>query len=123
MPTALDNAIRPVAANLINQFGAVVTFEQTKSASYDVETGEVSSGTGKWYVRAIVKSSDRRHPATGESIQEKRLTLAAATLNFQPTEGMTLVHEKKRYRVVEVISKYSGEQAATFEVVAHRAGA
>jgi hypothetical protein len=122
MPTALDKSIRPVAANLISQFGALVTFEQLKGGSYDVTTGEVSNSTGKNDVRAIVKSSSRRHPSTGESILEKRFTIAAASLNFEPTEGMSLVLDKKRYRAVEVNTQYSGEQAATYTVVAHRAG-
>ena len=122
MPTALDKSIRPVAANLIKQFGALVTFEQTKAASYDVTTGDVSASTGRTDARAIVKSSNRRHPTTGESMQEKRFTFAASDLGFEPTEGMSLVLDKKRYRAVEVKATYSGEQAATYTVICHRAG-
>lgn len=122
MPTALDKSIRPVAANLISQFGALVTFEQLKGGSYDVTTGEVSNSTGKSDVRALVKSSSRRHPTTGESIQEKRFTIAAASLGFEPTEGMTLLLGKKRYRAVEVKASYSGEQAATYTIITNRLG-
>jgi hypothetical protein len=128
--TAIDKAARPVAKTLIEQFGVQVTFVEQASQSYNPTTGALSSTPTSHTVYAVIQDSKRslavqhsqygRQASSGQTLNEVNLLIAGYELAFTPIEGMRVTVSGSNYTVSEVLATYSGQEVATYEVIAQK---
>lgn len=128
--TAIDKAARPVAKSVIEQFGRQVTFIEKASQTYNPTTGALSSTDTTHTTFAVIQESKRklaiqhgqygRQASSGQTLDEKSLLIAGFELGFEPIEGMRVTIGSDTYTVNEVIATFSGQEVATFEVMAHK---
>ena len=128
--TAIDKAARPIAKSVIRQFGREVTFTEKASQTYNPTTGALSSTDTDHTTFAVIQDSKRslgtqhsqygRQASSGQTLHEKNLLVAGFELGFVPVEGMRVTVGSDKYTVSEVIATYSGEEVATYEIMAQK---
>lgn len=128
--TAIDKAARPIAKSVIAQFGQEVTFTEKASQTYNPTTGALSSTDTDHTTFAVIQDSKRslgtqhsqygRQASSGQTLHEKNLLIAGLDLGFVPIEGMRVTVGSDKYTVSEVIATYSGEEVATYEIIAQK---
>lgn len=68
MATALDNALGPVAAQMINQFGTTVIMRGGEVSSYNPTTGVLSKSQQEQTRKAIISSAKTKAGGASEVI-------------------------------------------------------
>ena len=109
----LDSALRKVGKTILKTFGTDVTFRR-------VLVGEYNTTTGKPVRTEIDKTIKGRLDAyrqheIGEFVQvgDRKLTIAASDLSFEPSSEDEVLISNKKYRIVDVTSAQATDEAAT----------
>lgn len=131
MATALDNALGPVAAQMINQFGTTVVLRGGEVSSYNAETGVISKTTQEETRKAIISKASSRsggnsevvavagQPLSSQAAYERAnfvLVMARQGETFPPTVGYEVEFGGNSYNITAVTPNFSGDLVATYEV-------
>lgn len=132
MATALDNALGPVAAQMVNQFGTTVTMRGGEVSSYNAQTGVLTKTVEEEERKAIIDaatamqgagakttSKGSKPNATDSSYDKSTLTLLMARFGeeFAPQTGYLISFGGKTYVIQSVTPLYSGDEIATYSLV------
>lgn len=111
--TQLDDSLRPVAQDMIAQFGADATYTRRTAATYDAATGKTTETTGTTAVKVVIEQLKKafREGGTVQSGDMKG-QIADSDLGFTPALGDTLTVGGVEYRVEDTMPVYSGQQVA-----------
>ncbi len=119
--TDFDDTMRPLATELLTEFGVSITFsDQTASADYDPTTG---AGTLAASTKDIVCSpptpadTDR---IDGTSIITGDMIMYSSGEDDKPRIGAKFTHDTKVWRVVSVNQFFSGAQVALYEIICRK---
>ena len=127
MATALDNALGPVAAQMINQFGTTVIMRGGEVSSYNPTTGVLSKSQQEQTRKAIISSAKTKFGGTSETYSATAvkasydkasfvLIMARAGEAFAPEVGYEVEFNAKKYNVTAVTPNFSGDLVATYDV-------
>jgi hypothetical protein len=131
MATALDNALGPVAAQMINQFGTTVIMRGGEVSSYNPTTGVLSKSQQEQTRKAIISSAKTKaggaseviavggQPLSTQAAYDKAnfiLIMARAGEEFAPEVGYEVEFNSKKYNVIAVTPNFSGDLVATYDV-------
>jgi hypothetical protein len=131
MATALDNALGPVAAQMINQFGTTVIMRGGEVSSYNPTTGVLSKSQQEQTRKAIISSAKTKaggaseviavggQPLSTQAAYDKAnfiLIMARAGEAFAPEVGYEVEFNSKKYNVITVTPNFSGDLVATYDV-------
>lgn len=131
MATALDNALGPVAAQMINQFGTTVIVRGGEVTSYDASTGVISKTNQEETRKAIISSANKKaggasevvavagQPLSTQAAYERAnfvLVMARQGESFPPSVGYEVEFEGNSYNITAVTPNFSGDLVATYEV-------
>lgn len=131
MATALDNALGPVAAQMINQFGTTVIMRGGEVSSYNPTTGVLSKSQQEQTRKAIISSAKTKaggttdtfasagQPLSAQAAYDKAsfvLIMARAGEAFAPEVGYEVEFNAKKYNVTAVTPNFSGDLVATYDV-------
>jgi len=114
---SLDSAIRPVASQVVNQFGTTVTHVGDAFQKYDATTGVVSKQQQRTERKCIVEQSKGDRQGSSDNKNELKLIMASHGENFAPEVGHSITLNGKTYNVTAVVEQYSGDLVATYEVM------
>lgn len=119
--TALDDALRPVAQRLINQYGKQVTYTRaSQDVDYDPDSGTQEQSTDDETVLAIVSGFSAFEMKQG-LIENGDLKLMIYDMDPPPTNADSFTVDGVGYSVVNVTPEYTGEQRGFFMIQARRA--
>ena len=131
MATALDNALGPVAAQMINQFGTTVIMRGGEVSSYNPTTGVLSKSQQEQTRKAIISSAKTKaggaseviavggQPLSTQAAYDKAsfvLIMARAGEAFAPEVCYEVEFNSKKYNVIAVTPNFSGDLVATYDV-------
>ena len=131
MVTALDNALGPVAAQMVNQFGTTVIMRGGEVSSYNATTGVLSKSQQEQTRKAIISSAQTKsggnseviavagQPLSSQSAYEKAnflLIMAREGEAFAPEVGYEVEFNSKKYNITAVTPNFSGDLVATYDV-------
>lgn len=131
MATALDNALGPVAAQMINQFGTTVIMRGGEVSSYNPTTGVLSKSQQEQTRKAIISSAKTKaggaseviavggQPLSTQAAYDKAnfiLIMARAGEAFAPEVGYEVEFNSKKYNIIAVTPNFSGDLVATYDV-------
>ena len=131
MATALDLALGPVAANMINQFGTTVTLRGGEVTTYNAETGVATKSTQEEERKAIIQSSKTAaggksetvaaggQPTSTQASYDKSnfvLIMARDGEEITPQVGYEVEFNLKKYNITSVTPNFSGDLVATYDV-------
>ena len=120
--TELDLEIPGLAAEVIAEFGKVVSYTVKGPSDYDPSTGAVAGAEAPLSVAAIVEP-DKGQAARMGLVEgaDRKLTIAAESFpNGKPSTGDIVNIDGNDYTVVLVKPTYSGELIAIYEVWVRR---
>lgn len=125
MHTLLDNIIRPIAKQMINQFGASVLLTRVIQGDYDTTTSSAEKRRETYTIKALVEDYNLVDSGAGFAaglieFGDKKITVAASALNFTPTAGDIITALNQDFTVIRVTTTYSGNQPAIFELQGRR---
>lgn len=115
--TELDDALVPVALELLTDFGASATFT-VDAGTYDRTTGDVTSNTTDYTANISPPFPAEERYVNGDTVRESDLqcVVAASGLQFTPAMGIVVTFKSQKYRVTRVNTVRSGEQVAIYEL-------
>jgi len=131
MATALDNALGPVAAQMVNQFGTTVIMRGGEVSSYNAETGVLSKSQQEQTRKAIISAAKTKaggaseviavggQPLSTQASYDKAnfvLIMARAGEAFAPEVGYEVEFNSKKYSITAVTPNFSGDLVATYDV-------
>lgn len=119
--TIFDNALRPVAENLINQFGKDILLV-SRSRVPDPATGGVTSVTTTQLARGVISDYGDEYADDSSSVEptDVQIWIAAKSKKFKLSAGDSIHLGKKtsdpQYNVSVVVSVYTGESEGIYRV-------
>lgn len=119
--TELDAEIGPLALDLINEFGKLIKYGRVTTTGYNVATATTGVSEDFVDVRAIVEDYNLQSGGQGFAsglieAGDKKVTIAAKSLEYIPTTNDLLEIDDITYKVVNVKIVYSGDLAALYEL-------
>lgn len=117
MTGKLDSTFRPLAVNLISDFGSTATWTR-QTSTFDPSTGKTTDADTSYSVVISPPApyNNRRVDGTVIQVGDTMAMLAAEGLAFTPTIGDYLTHKTIRWQVVGLVPIYSGELISAYEV-------
>lgn len=119
MPDALRDAMRGVAASVLDTLGTAATITRS-TESYNPETGAESGAASTDYsVNCSPPSPFKENEIDGTHIQrgDVKVLVAAKGLAIAPTSKTdTFTFDSVQYKIVDVDPIYSGSLPAAFEL-------
>lgn len=82
---ALSSSLRKTATKLLGRFGGDVTISRVTVGSYNATTGAVSPTTSTTIVKGVLEDVREREVNDLIKGNDKKLTIAAADLSYEPT--------------------------------------
>jgi len=121
MTGALDATLRPLAVELIAEYGKSITLTRVAaSGSYDPATASISETSTPETIKAIVEDYKGYEFANGLILTgDKKLTVAASGLTA-PNVGSTVTIDSVIFTIVSVKTEMSGELAALYYIQARK---
>lgn len=112
--TALDQALRPLAQNLIGQFGKSMIYRHKIAGVYDPVTDSKNEQIEDYPVFGVIECY-QEHQLSGLIEQgDLKVTIAAIELPIDPMIQDELIIEEADHRIVNVGKEWSGEQVALY---------
>lgn len=117
--TELDNELGPLALELIEEFGKLVQYTKVSEGEYDPETGSATPSGEPVDVKAIVEDYDLQGSGAGFAAGlietgDKKLTLAGASFDEEPTPSDIFGIDGEDFTILNVKNVYSGELVALY---------
>ena len=118
----LDIAMRAVGKTILGTFGTDVTMRRVLTGEYNTTTGAPIRTEIDKTVKGRLDEYHNRE--IGETVQvgDRKLTIAAADLTFNPSSADEVVINDEIYRVVNVKSTQATDEAAIHEMQIRGAG-
>jgi len=116
--TELDEELLPLAAELIDEYGASILFGVIEPGVYNVATGKAVPLDETKPIKALIESAANIRNSDLIQGARYRLTIAGTTLSRAPKPGqdVAIVHGEL-CRVLDPVSKtYSGDEVAIYSV-------
>lgn len=124
MTTPLDTTLRPIAADLIDDYGTTITWRSVTDVDaedYNPSTGAVAATTTEYTVKAAVTGFSA-HKVNGTSILagDLQVLFADQGLGFVPSQRDKVVLDSQVYNVVMLTPVYSGDEKAIWKAQVRR---
>ena len=115
--TALDTKARATALRLLEKYGKPCTFYQIGEGAYDPSTGDIATAVNVTTVtKAIIEDYQGIDFISGAVEKTDRKVTLPASLQREPSPNDKLSIDQQFYTVVSVLTVWSGEQAALYEL-------
>lgn len=113
---ALAGSLRKVASKLMSKFGGEVTFRRITSGIYNPTTGTAASTVSTTTVRGVLEDVNEREVNDLVKGTDKKLTVAAADLSFEPSVSDQVTAASRVMQIVRVEKIEQDNTAIVFEI-------
>lgn len=115
--TELDDALVPVALELLTDLGASATFT-VDGGTYNRTTGDFTSSPTDYTANISPPFPAQEKYVNGDTVRESDLmcVVAASGLQFTPDVGLVVTFKSQKYRITRVNTIRSGEQVAIYQL-------
>jgi hypothetical protein len=114
---ALATSLRKTASKLMAKFGGEVTFRRVTAGAYNPTTGTSAPSTATTTVRGVLDNVSERDVNDLIKGTDKRLTLAAADLSFEPAVSDQVTIASRVMQIVQVNKIEQDNTAIVFEII------
>jgi len=123
MATALDTTLIPKIKSIIDTYGKNVVFVVPGLSSYDPDDGSVvDSGVQEYTIKASPPANYRADMIDGDVIESNdcSISISASGLLFTPRNGLEVTFDSQSWRVMNVITGYTGDEIGIYEMQLRR---
>lgn len=113
---ALATSLRKVASKLMLKFGGEVTFRRITTGSYNTSTGVATPTAASTTVRGVLEDVNEREVNDLVKGTDKKLTVAAADLSFEPAVSDQVTVASRVMQTVQVTKIEQDNTAIVFEI-------
>ena len=113
---ALATSLRKTASKLMAKFGGEVTFRRITTAAYNPTTGTATPTAATTTVRGVLEDVLEREINDLVKSTDKKLTVAAADLAFEPAISDQVTVASRIMQIVEVRKIEQDNTAIVFEI-------
>jgi hypothetical protein len=112
---ALSTSLRKTASKLMTKFGGEVTFRRVTTGAYNPTTGTATPSVATSTVRGVLEDVREREINDLIKSTDKKLTLAAADLSFEPAVSDQVTVGGRAMQIVQVNKIEQDNTAIVFE--------
>jgi hypothetical protein len=112
----LANPLRKVASKLMAKFGGEVTIRRMATGVYNPTTGTASVTASTTTVRGVLENVSEREVNDLVKGTDKKLTVAAADLSFEPAVSDQVTVASRVMQIVQVTKTEQDNTAIVFEI-------
>ena len=113
---ALATSLRKVASKLMLKFGGEVTFRRITTGAYNTSTGVAAPTAASTTVRGVLEDVNEREVNDLVKGTDKKLTVAAADLSFDPAVSDQVTVATRVMQIVRVEKIEQDNTAIVFEI-------
>jgi hypothetical protein len=113
---ALATSLRKTASKLMTKFGGEVTFRRVTSGAYDPNTGTSTPSVATSTIRGVLDNVQEREVNDLIKGTDKKLTIAAADLSFEPAVSDQVTTAGRVMQIVQVNKIEQDSTAIVFEI-------
>jgi hypothetical protein len=113
---ALATSLRKVASKLMLKFGGEVTFRRITTGAYNTSTGVATPTAASTTVRGVLEDVNEREVNDLVKGTDKKLTVAAADLSFEPAVSDQVTVASRIMQIVQVTKIEQDNTAIVFEI-------
>jgi hypothetical protein len=113
---ALATSLRKVASKLMLKFGGEVTFRRVTTGAYNTTTGAATPSVATTTVRGVLEDVNEREVNDLVKGTDKKLTVAAADLSFEPSVSDQVTVASRVMQIVRVDKIEQDNTAIVFEI-------
>lgn len=113
---ALATSLRKTASKLMTKFGGEVTFRRVTSGAYDPNTGTSTPSVATSTIRGVLDNVQEREVNDLIKGTDKKLTIAAADLSFEPAVSDQVTAASRVMQIVQVNKIEQDNTAIVFEI-------
>ena len=113
---ALAASLRKVASKLMLKFGGEVTFRRITTGAYNTSTGVATPTAASTTVRGVLEDVNEREVNDLVKGTDKKLTVAAADLSFEPAVSDQVTVASRIMQIVQVTKIEQDNTAIVFEI-------
>jgi hypothetical protein len=113
---ALATSLRKVASKLMLKFGGEVTFRRITTGAYNTSTGVATPTAASTTVRGVLEDVNEREVNDLVKGTDKKLTVAAADLSFEPAVSDQVTVASRVMQTVQVTKIEQDNTAIVFEI-------
>ena len=113
---ALATSLRKVASKLMLKFGGEVTFRRITTGAYNTSTGVATPTAASTTVRGVLEDVNEREVNDLVKGTDKKLTVAAADLSFDPAVSDQVTVATRVMQIVRVEKIEQDNTAIVFEI-------
>jgi hypothetical protein len=113
---ALSTSLRKTASKLMAKFGGEVTFRRITTGAYNTTTGASSQTASTTTIRGVLEDVTEREVSDLVKSSDKKLTIAAADLSFEPAVSDQVTVSNRIMQVIQVNKIEQDNTAIVFEI-------
>lgn len=113
---ALASSLRKVASKLMLKFGGEVTFRRITTGAYNTTTGAATPTVATTTVKGVLEDVNEREVNDLVKGTDKKLTVAAANLSFEPAVSDQVTVASRVMQIVQVTKIEQDNTAIVFEI-------
>lgn len=114
---ALADSLRKVANKAITKFGGDVTIRFVTAGVYNTTTGQVAETESDTVTKGVVENVSDREVDELIKTNDKRLTVAASSLDSAPGTKDRVVIDSVVYQIIQVNTTEQDNKAITYELI------
>lgn len=113
---ALASSLQKTASKLMAKFGGEVTFRRVTAGTYDPDTGTSTPSTSTTTIKGVLEEVQERELNDLIKSTDKKLTIAAADLTFEPATSDQVTVSSRIMQIVQVRKIEQEGTAIVFDV-------
>ena len=114
---SLNSSLRKASRKLLNAVGGNVTIRRVTTGSYNTTTGAIGETTSDTTVKGFLEDVNAREVNDLIQSDDRRLTIAASSLTYEPTTADRVVISSTTYQIIRVEKVEQDNTAITYEFI------
>ena len=112
----ISSGLKKAASKVVNKFGGSITYRRVTTGIYNPTTGSMSEVKTDSTIKGVLDGVTKTEVNDLITQQDKKLTIAAASITFTPTNNDRIVIAGTEYKVISINTNEQDNVAISFDL-------